>query len=335
MPRPFGCGISCVINSSMRLLLYNPETDFALAAGHAEYTPPASVVDIRRAGALTPVLYASPGDAILLIDSFRSGEVESMELYKTAIQKDIRIITQGMDAEWHTYQADPWGWNHTIARMLASRCPGLTGIPPTEEIDLIRTLSHRRTTIAFLRAIHVEHREGIEIPLEFDNAETAIEYCRNNADIFLKAPWSSSGRGVLRTGTTDPSKAERWIRGTIRRQNSIMAEHRYNRTLDFATEWSMSDGKATFMGISVFETSPAGKYKRNIIAPQEELYQIISVASSGFTESLIDAQRNAIEKVLSGYNGPLGIDMLATAEGFVNPCVEINLRHTMGSAYIF
>ena len=34
--------------------------------------------------------------------------------------------------------------------------------------------------------------------------------------------------------------------------------------------------------------------------------------------------------MLRGYVGPVGIDMLADKDGRVNPCVEINLRHTMG-----
>ena len=43
----------------------------------------------------------------------------------------------------------------------------------------------------------------------------------------------------------------------------------------------------------------------------------------------------AIQNVLTdGYEGPLGIDMLVTSQGIIHPCVEINLRNTMGSILI-
>ena len=34
------------------------------------------------------------------------------------------------------------------------------------------------------------------------------------------------------------------------------------------------------------------------------------------------------------YDGPLGIDMLVTSERNIHPCVEINLRDTMGRVAI-
>ena len=33
---------------------------------------------------------------------------------------------------------------------------------------------------------------------------------------------------------------------------------------------------------------------------------------------------------LSGYEGPFGIDMMIVKGGLLHPCVEINLRRTMG-----
>ena len=46
---------------------------------------------------------------------------------------------------------------------------------------------------------------------------------------------------------------------------------------------------------------------------------------------MIELQRDAIAEVVApGYSGPLGIDMLATGDGRINPCVEMNLRMTMG-----
>lgn len=47
--------------------------------------------------------------------------------------------------------------------------------------------------------------------------------------------------------------------------------------------------------------------------------------------SIISRQRLMLENyVAQYYEGPLGIDMMVTEEGNIHPCVEINIRNTMG-----
>lgn len=51
---------------------------------------------------------------------------------------------------------------------------------------------------------------------------------------------------------------------------------------------------------------------------------------------MIESQRLAIDSLIAPhYNGPVGIDMFSTVEGDLNPCVEINLRLTMGLAALW
>ena len=93
----------------------------------------------------------------------------------------------------------------------------------------------------------------------------------------------------------------------------------------------MRNGKAAFLGVSVFEASGRGKYHRNIEAGQLSLWNMIGV----LTPEVIEKQRHALQSVIgSDYDGPLGIDMLVTSAGTLHPCVELNLRHTMGSILI-
>ena len=106
-----------------------------------------------------------------------------------------------------------------------------------------------------------------------------------------------------------------------------MVEPIYEKILDCATEWIMSGGKATFLGVSVFEASGRGKYHRNIKANQLSLWNMIGV----LTQQVIDKQRYALQSVIgTDYDGPVGIDMLLTSTGTLHPCVELNLRRTMG-----
>lgn len=48
----------------MKLHLFYPENDLALASGKAGYTPPPKVMDLRRAGAVLPLWYGDPGDKV-------------------------------------------------------------------------------------------------------------------------------------------------------------------------------------------------------------------------------------------------------------------------------
>lgn len=299
-----------------RLLIYNPETDYALASGSANYTPPRSIMKMRADNALLPLAYARTDDAILLLDRTDVGVCS------------IPVLNPDDPADWSRYTASPWGWNHQIARFLTVHCPGIKGIPSIDTINTIRELSHRRTTIQFLRQINTPE---IELPAEYVSTEEALTRYDRERTLFFKAPWSSSGRGILYTADTDRIQTEQWLRGTIRTQGSVMAEPAYQKIMDCATEWQIDKGKVRFLGVSVFEASTRGKYHRNIQDKQAVLWDRIP----GMNTQLIESQRMAIQNVLTdGYEGPLGIDMLVTSQGIIHPCVEINLRNTMGSILI-
>ena len=305
--------------SNPKLHIYNPETEYALASASPYYTLPESVRRLRMSKARLPEMYAGHDDAILLMDG---ADPEPDR------PSSCTLLTPDMDIEWSRYIASPWGWNAQIACSLTASCPGLRGIPSAGRIDRLRKLAHRRTTINFLKAYEVQ---DISLPLELDDYDTAVEFYHKHPNIFLKAPWSSSGRGVMRTDDLKPMHVEPWMRGIIRSQGSVMVEPIYDKALDCATEWTMRNGKAAFLGVSVFEASGRGKYHRNIEAGQLSLWNMIGV----LTPEVIEKQRHALQSVIgSDYDGPLGIDMLVTSAGTLHPCVELNLRHTMGSILI-
>ena len=317
-----------------RLLIFNPDTEYALASDSINYTPPASVVSLRRMMALYPAVYASRGDAVMLCDIIPDEEIKTLPYSGLAADKDLEIIRMPKLHSFVTFTepvlADPWGWNRCLAYRLTQRFRGVEGIPDETTLDAIRNLSHRRTTVDFLR-ITASGFPEISLPEECLSVEHAMSIFTKHADVYFKAPWSSSGRGVIRTSDLDCNQVEQWVRGVIATQGSVMAEKAYARKLDFATEWHCRDGKAHFAGYSVFETSRRGKYHRNLHGTQTELEAMIRTASDSWNDGILEKIRVAIEQLIAHlYSGPLGIDMLVTDSGTVNPCVEINLRRTMG-----
>lgn len=316
-----------------KIHVFNPESDYALAAGREYYTPPSQVVELRKNLSLIPAVYASEGDIILLLD--QGLDFGSLAGYDSVEAKGLTIVDREglhslLDGD-EVFIAEPWGWNYTIRQQLSDYSDIIINYPTIEHIDRLRELSHRRTTIDFLRHMSPVLDTEIQLPKEMTDPEECVKaFCHNNY-LFFKAPWSSSGRGILSTEGLDEKRITPWVTGIIRRQGSVIMEKGYRRRLDFATEWMCTNGKATFLGYSIFRVSHRGRYQGNIEGSNEELEEKIRRVSGKWNRHYLDYQRDAIEVLIApDYDGPLGIDMLITDEGNIHPCVEINLRHTMG-----
>lgn len=323
--------------------IFNPETDYALAYGKGCYSPTAGVVCMRKRLALTPARYANPEDVIVLMDDFSESELRSQDLYPllsgrnliiAGIEEIMSIIRTGKPED---FMILPWGWNHTLRNNLLRHDIDPCFIKSIDEIDTIRRLSHRRTVIPFQRLLAVLIPDmDIKTACEFKTSDEAMDFYKEHHDVFFKMPWSSSGRGVIDARLTSERELRRWIAGSIRHQGSVMGEMAFQRTGDFASEWWCTGGHAHFLGLSLFRIAGSGRYIGNAILPQGEIAREISRLSPAWDTQIIEAQKTALETIIAPeYSGPAGIDMLSTADGGINPCVEINMRMTMGLAALW
>ena len=327
--------------------IFNPDTDYALASGLDFYTPPASVVTMRRSMALLPADWALPGEALLLQDPpFDVASLRDLRVGDTPlpvyIPSDEGSFSEAISGTPLPSQVhiEPWGWNRDLRRRLLAAGVSEECLPTPESLDRLRALSHRRTTIPFNRMIGLYDRSvaplNLRTPVELCSDEEVMNWLAENPGGWLKAPWSSSGRGVLRTSDLEERHIRPWARGIIRRQGSVMAEPGVDRLIDFATEWHCADGKARFLGLSLFETSPRGKYQANLHLPQHEIEERIKKGAPDWGAHIIEAQRRALETLIAPeYSGPLGIDMMVDTDGLIYPCVELNLRRTMGAISLY
>ena len=108
-----------------------------------------------------------------------------------------------------------------------------------------------------------------------------------------------------------------------------------DKVLDFAMEFYVNeDGSVDFLGYSVFHADTNGTYGYNYVESQEELLQRISPLPTSpkgeerLLDRLIDYHKAHLSIV--NYSGPVGIDMLKTADGHIHPCLEMNFRMNMG-----
>lgn len=308
----------------MRLLYFNPETEYALASGASFYTPPEPVCSLRHANRLLPEKWALPGDCIL-VDSLE-GLLSPYRLVDWTMLRSLFEIYPDINIE-------PWGWNPAFCRKLLNFGVPESALPGREEMQRIRQFAHRRTTIRLNSQWNslIDASARVVLPVELRSEDECMEFLRNNPGCWLKAPWSSSGRGVVNTAAGMTCRQIlQWARGIIRRQGSVMAETPADSVADFATEWKMEDTEASFIGLSSFYTSNRGKYISNELKPQSVLERKFDSLSKIHLSEVVDMQKQVLESVLAGYAGPLGVDMIVCADKSLRPFVELNLRRTMG-----
>lgn len=335
----------------MTLHIFNPDTDYALASGSISYTPPAPVVALRRSRALFPACAARRGDAVLCLDPTDREALGVQPEWPRVCELGLHVYAPapGGPRGGASYadvadgsplpppaEIRPWGWNAALRHHLLASGFDSALIPSEDSVAELRKLSHRRTTIPFNEMLASLPGCDGAVPAECFSADEAMEFMAENPGCWFKAPWSSSGRGVLCTDSLPEWRIRQWVEGIIRRQGSVMAETGADRALDFATEWTCRSGKAEFIGVSVFETSFRGKYHGNLYLSQSELEAHIKRAAPRWSGDITEAQREALDTLVSPhYEGPLGIDMLADTLGRIRSCVELNLRQTMGNILLW
>ena len=129
--------------------------------------------------------------------------------------------------------------------------------------------------------------------------------------------------------SSDDEHTRQRLQGFLSSQGGFLVDRFYaDKVLDFAMEFFINDNKSVdFLGWSVFHAAEHGAYGYNYVESQEELLQRIGIDPE-FLQRLIAYHQQHLSK--TSYRGPVGIDMLKTADRHIHPCLEINFRLNMG-----
>lgn len=316
----------------MKLHIFNPEHDLALAAHLRQFTAPHAGRQLRSDLAFIPALWADQGDLVLVddIDNARDkvrhlGEhlMEKVE-FITKLQLEHLLKTEFIDS------VHPWGWDLSLKGELERIGLPEIMLPTDEVLDKIRAISSRQWA--------AEHLQ--QDVVYADNFALVKECVTKWGKAVVKAPWSSSGRGVkyvsadeFRTNGEYPA-FQRWVSNIIFRQGGVTIEPYYNKVKDFGMEFEMRDGKVHYLGLSLFDTVK-NAYTGNLLCSEEEKVEMMKKYIS--EDALLSARQKIIDIVepalKENYNGPFGVDMMIAAkDGQLElvSCIELNLRRTMG-----
>lgn len=274
--------------------LFNPSNDMALASHVREYVPP------KR--------------------------IQLMEAHLEA----LAAVWEG------TMFSGPWGWSLATKRRYERMGAPVELLPSDDWIEEVRNLSSREFACEYIKEllekIQDERLLGEDMVFCKDVSIVNSQLSTLNSPLIFKSPWSSSGRGVfvdrMAGGKCQMSTLKR-LQGFLSSQGGFVVDRFYeNKVLDFAIEFFVhEDHTVEFLGWSVFHAGENGAYGYNYVESQEELLRRIDVDET-LLQQLIAYHKKRLAK--TAYHGPVGIDMLKTADGRIHPCLEINFRMNMG-----
>lgn len=325
----------------MTLHIFNPEHDIALASGLANFTAPHAGRQLRHDLGFLPALWAHKGDIVMVNDTKQAEREWRKICHRINTLSGHRgfLPSNAMFAEGKTLGSlqqpmtiEPWGWNRALKAQLLRQGTDESIMPTDAQLQMIRNLSHRRVAATLLPKLRIEGTIGEAYECQEPNQVEAL--LEQYGQVVMKAPWSSSGRGLrfLSLERTPFQMQANWFHNVVSTQGSVMIEPFYNKTKDFGMEFYADEqGQINYLGLSLFHTAN-GAYTGNILATEYTKREIISQYIPVYLlDSVQEKIRTELSNVLEGrYHGPLGVDMMISNGSYLHPCVEINLRRTMG-----
>lgn len=319
----------------MTIHIFNPEHDIALAANLEQFTAPHAGRQLRHDLGYLPALWASANEFVLVDDK----ESATESLRRLGINTFANLIEPSelsslLEISKETVNILPWGWDTSLRHDLILKGVPSNFLPSNAWLNVTRQISHRAWASTNLLPKLTELDGTVGESREVKSIDEVRKLVNAGSAIVLKAPWSSSGRGIRYVDALTP-QLEGWINNVILRQGSIMAEPYYSKVCDFGMEFvSKGNGEIDYRGLSVFQTSN-GAYTGNLLDDEEHKEALLC---RYVPQKLISTISQKIRLVMSAaldkaYSGPFGVDMMIVRDGdklLVHPCVELNLRMTMG-----
>jgi hypothetical protein len=326
---------------------FNPTCELAVANGSFSYMPPRLLREFEQDCSVLPFVFGKSGDFVL------TEKIPSKEfiLKLTDAGFELPIFCSHKElisGKTETFGSIlPWGWSpatHFYLKDLKEKCsPEFRESPVFSWKEEHKTLFERITSLYFLADFLEQNPFDFFSDRELiGNKVTTIEgieeLLNNQFPLVLKAPMSSSGRGIqiIRKQTLNTSNRQ-WISGILNQQKYLIAEPFLNKVMDFSFQFKISNDEPEYLGYSVFETNSNGQYQCTYIHPETERSGISGInlemkTKIGTTALLLKkALKDSVYAKL--HRGFLGIDAMIyrTMEGLkIQPCIEINSRMNMG-----
>lgn len=329
------------------IYLFNPTCEYAVANGNASWHPNKILQKMEADLATLPLYFATENDIIIvpnLPDSEFNERLQSIGIKSPVFATEKELLNKPPE---QIGTLNPWGWSpavHKRFQSLKDNCSSYFKASPVFDWQVqYRELYTKKFALQLLNKIIEKY------PSEhFISQEEVSEVCKTRDQIeellakwdklMVKAPWSSSGRG-LQPITKQPVHDKVWekLLGIVKEQGYAIVEAFQNKELDLAFQFRLKNGKIHFQGTSNFTADKKGQYLGNSLnGLPDELDEDIKEFAKEISELIIPALTEEIGKsdLAKKYEGYFGVDTLIFRDKNgtlkVNPCLEINVRYNMG-----
>ncbi|MFT4222732.1 hypothetical protein [Dysgonomonas sp.] len=321
----------------MKIHYFNPGHETAVHNGSPYYTAPANIAAMQQELAFLPAWYGDKDDLVL---------VEKSNGYFSLLNRNIgnlpQAITQDELTKYKDSEVSLWGISPQAVHyfdMLNKEYEVNLNIPKWHsEYKILNSRPNAKDCLAEIVRQISQIQDSItpQFYIELKEIDNAVRL--SPVQLLAKAPYSSSGRGLLWLPTSGLTRTENQIlHGILKKQGSVSIERVLNKKTDFAMEFlSDGEGNIQFAGYSLFETNSKGAYESNYLSSQQnierELTQNIPLELLGKVKQVLTSILK--EKYAGLYKGCIGVDMMIYTDEKKNyrlhPCVEINMRFNMG-----
>jgi len=320
---------------------FNPGHETAVLNASKYYHPPAHVTKMQTDLAFLPTWYASNDDFVFINTSLPDDFILSCK----PLNFQIKTVTPDDFSEnrkmFQRSAVDLWGISpqsvHFFEKL--NKQWGLS-LAISQWKEEFRFLGSRFASCKILAGIIERIPEiGREILPRFFSGIEEIEQqtFQSYERLLVKSPYSSSGRGLIWLPPGKLAQSERQIiNGMLKKQKQVSIEKALNKYMDFSMHFEITQqGDTQFIGYSVFQTKAKGAYEKSRLAGQAYLEkQITNLIDAGLLlQTRIVLSELLQEMYAPFYTGAMGIDMLIYQSGDsyrLHPCVEINMRKSMG-----
>ena len=317
------------------LHVFNPWHDEALASFDAYYYPTVPARQLARAWGALPALWAEVGDVVWLTD-----EAAPLPPFAPDGLRWVRGKRWPRGLWQEVERVEPWGWDPLLRQRLLKLGAPAACLPSDGHLQALRQWSSRATGVLVLQALRRVCPGSVGEARVCTTLQQVLAQVQEHGRVMVKSLWSCSGRGVFAVhGQFTPGDAGR-IGRLLREHGGVEVEPYYEPVLNFALEFCAdAAGHVFYEGLSLFGTNAQGAYMGNRFAPPAVMMQQLADAGGPDAAALeVLAARccQVLAATYAGYRGPLGIDMMLvrpaapSSAPLLHPCIEVNLRRTMG-----
>lgn len=324
-----------------RLHYFNPGHETAVLNASPFYMPPVNQVRMRRELAYLPAWYADGDDWVWTEDPLPD---DFSCMLEQNFGKMPGVIYSGNTSEAFPasveMEVDLWGITPRAIRFF-EEIAGAFGLNlriPTWNPAYTHLCSRMisRDCLEYLIPLIPEIQPDI-VPCFFEDEKLLEASLDRKVRYVVKSPFSSSGRGLLWLPEGECSQSARQIlHGMIKKQSTVSVEKALDKKVDFSLQF-FSDGRGniSYQGISLFHTNDKGGYEGTHLLSHKKIREYMEHFIDFCVLDTVKQHLGDFLKIHTSsiYRGNIGVDMMIYEDQgnfYLHPCVEINMRTTMG-----